>query len=112
LVKGKLMNFEEALTALRKGSKIWHPGMDDDEYYMACRIMIRPDLSQPIRVDEMTMSIVWMKAGKQHPDMMPYWNPNDPKTDPCKHGMCPMMNLLWVMSEGWEILNEKSDHKN
>ena len=98
------MKFEEALTALRAGAKIWHSGMPDDEYYMACRIQIHPILSKPIPLDEMPMSIVWMKGGKQHPDMRYKWNPYDSKTDPCKHGMSPMMNLLWVMSDGWKIL--------
>jgi len=98
------MKFEEALAALREGAKIWHPGMPDDEYYMVCRVSIRPDFAQPIRIDEMPMSIVWMKEGKQHPDMAYRWNLHDPKTDPCKHGMAPMINLLWLMSEGWKIL--------
>lgn len=95
------MKFENALSALRVGGKIWHPGMPDDEYYMACKVSL-PGLDTPI--EEMPVSIVWMKAGKQHPDMLPRWNPYDPKTDPCKHGMMPMINLLWLMSEDWKIL--------
>lgn len=98
------MKFEEALTALREGAKIRHPSMPDDEYYMACRVSIRPDFTQPIRIDEMPMSIVWMKDGKKHPDMDYRWNSHDPKTDPCKHGMAPMINLLWLMSDEWKIL--------
>lgn len=98
------MKFEEALAALRVGAKIWHPSMPDDEYYMACRISLSPQLMPEIPLDERPMSIVWMKAGKQHPEMKYKWNMYDPKTDPCKHGMAPMMNLLWVMSEGWKIL--------
>lgn len=98
------MKFEDALAALRLGAKIRHPSMPEDEYYMACRVSIRPDISEPINVWEMPMSIVWMKSDKQHPDMLYRWNPHDPKTDPCKHGMSPMINLLWLMSEGWEIV--------
>lgn len=98
------MKFEDALCALREGAKIWHPGMPDDEYYMVCRISIRPDLTHPININEIPLSIVWMKDGKQHPDMAYRWNPFDPKTDPCKHGMAPMINLLWLMSESWKIL--------
>lgn len=105
------MIIEEALAALRTGEKIWHPGMPEDEYYMACRVSIRPDISEPIRIDEMPMSIVWMKSGKQHPDMLYKWNMRDPKTDPCKHGMSPMMNLLWVMSEEWKILGDIKSNK-
>lgn len=97
------MKFEEALAALRSGAKIRYPEMPEDEYYMACRVSIRPDLSEPINVWEMPISIVWMKAGKEHPEFRPKWNMYDPKTDPCKHGMCPMINLLWLMSEEWRI---------
>lgn len=104
------MKFEEALTAMRLGAKIRHPSMPEDEYYMACRVSIRPEfiineIDAPLPPSvELPVSIVWMKASKQHPDMIPNWNPYDPKTDPCKHGMCPMINLLWIMSEGWELL--------
>jgi hypothetical protein len=94
------MKIEEALTALRLGEKIRHPSMPDDEYYMACKVSllhIPPDADLPL-------SIVWIKSGKEHPDMRPKWNPYDPKTDPCKHGMAPMINLLWLMSDDWEIL--------
>lgn len=100
----KKMNFEEALTALRAGGKIRYPHMPEDEYYMACRFILHPIISQPICIDEMSMSIVWMKGDRQHPDMAYKWNPYDPKTDPCKHGMNPMINLLWLMSEDWQIV--------
>jgi hypothetical protein len=98
------MKFEDALTALRAGAKISHPGMPNDEYYMACRVKINGHGHSDMPIEEMPMSIVWMKAGKQHPAMMPKWNLYDPKTDPCKHGMMPMINLLWLMSEEWRIL--------
>lgn len=98
------MKFEEALSALRTGAKIRHPSMPDDEYYMACKLSLHPIISQPIPIEEMPISIVWMKENKIHPDMKPRWNPYDPKTDPCKHGMAPMINLLWLMSEAWEIV--------
>jgi len=98
------MKFEEALTALRNGAKICHPYMPEDEYYMACRVSLRPDITKPINLHEMPMSIVWMKSGKEHPDFRPKWNMYDPKTDPCKHGMSPMINLLWLMSDEWKVI--------
>lgn len=98
------MKFEEALQAMRVGAKIHHPHMPDDEYYMACRVAFHPSISEPININDMAMSILWMKAGKEHPEFRPKWNMHDPKTDPCKHGMSPMINLLWLMSEGWEIV--------
>jgi hypothetical protein len=98
------MRFEEALVRLRLGEKIKYPSMPEDEYYMACRVSIWPDISKPICIYDMPISIVWMKDGKQHPDMMYKWKPRDPNTDPCKHGMSPMINLLWVMSEDWEVV--------
>ena len=97
------MNLEEALNAMRSGSKIRHSGMPDDEYYMACKIALK---GEPILIEKMPISIVWMKGDRQHSDMMPNWDPYDPKTDPCKHGMSPMINLLWLMSDGWEIVGD------
>lgn len=102
------MKLELALIELRFGKKIWHPGMADNEYYMACRISIRPDISKPIRIDEMPMSIVWMRGDRQHPDMKPFWNPYDKNTDPCKHGLSPMINLLWLMSEQWVVIDDET----
>ncbi len=98
------MKFEEALAALRLGAKIRHPHMPEDEYYMACRVSLLPNFSQPINLHEMPMSIIWMKGGKEHPEFRPKWNPYDPKTDPCKHGLAPMIDLLWLMSEEWKVL--------
>ena len=95
------MTFEEALTALRSGAKIWHPGMPDDEYYMGCKVGMIPIEAF---AEDLPISIVWMKGDLEHPDMRPMWNPFDPSTDPCKHGMSPMINLLWLLSEGWEIV--------
>ncbi len=98
------MILEEALSKMRKGKKIRISYMPEDEYYQACRVSIHPDISKPINIIEMPMSIVWMKGERQHPDMMHRWNPYDPETDPCKHGMLPMINLLWLMSDEWEIV--------
>jgi len=98
------MNIEEALSHLRLGKKIKHSHMPDDEYYAPCRVSIRPDFTKPIPFNEMPMSIVWMKGDKKHPDFIPSWNPYDPKTDPCKHGLNPMINLLWLISDEWEVL--------
>jgi len=100
------MNIEQALSAMRAGGKIWHPGMPDDEYYMACKVSIMPQFEPIGCEEEMPISIVWMKSGKQHPDMIYKWNPHDPKTDPCKHGMSPMINLLWLISDGWKVLGD------
>lgn len=96
------MKFEDALTALRLGAKIWHPGMDEDEYYIACKVSMIPFEVPP---EDLPLSITWIKGKKEHPDMRPKWNMYDPKTDPCKHGMSPMINLLWLMSEGWMIVD-------
>lgn len=38
------MKFEEALTALRKGAKIRHPSMPDDEYLSGCYITLTINL--------------------------------------------------------------------
>lgn len=102
------MNIENALDALRAGKKIWHPGMGEDEYYQGCYIGIKNELFglPPESFEDIKargMGIVWMKDGKEHPEMRPRWNMYDPKTDPCKHGMYPMINLLWLMSDEWKI---------
>lgn len=99
------MKLEQALCLLREGKKIWHPGMANDEYYMACKIFLHSDLLQDsIIFDELPLSIVWMKEGKEHPDMKFQWDMYDPKTDPCKHGMSPMINLYWIISDEWKMV--------
>lgn len=107
------MKLEDALAAMRSGAKIWHPGMPEDEYYVACYIVIDLPIfynngqqaNDPLEdAKERGMSIAWMKSGKEHPEYRPKWNMYDPKTDPCKHGFHPMINLLWIMSDEWEIL--------
>lgn len=109
------MKFEDALAALRLGGKIRHPGMPDDEYYMVCRVTLRPEflvneVGAPLPPPfDMPLSIVWMKGDKQHPDMLYKWNAYDPKNDPCKHGMSPMINLLWLMSDEWEIIKLETE---
>ena len=100
------MKLEEALQALRQGAKIRHPGMPEDEYYIPCRVCLNPDISEPINIQEMPISITWMKGERQHPDMSYKWDVYNPKTDPCKHGMSPMINLLWLMSDQWEIIGD------
>ena len=93
------MNIEDALAALRAGKKIWHKGMPEDEYYMACRITFNPEfMNESMSLDQMPLSIVWMKDGKEHPEMRPKWNMYDP--------MCPMINLLWLMSDGWKVIGD------
>jgi hypothetical protein len=61
------MKFEEALTALREGAKIWHPTFSDDEYLAACRVGFIGDNDTPL--EEKPISIVRMKGDRQADDM-------------------------------------------
>jgi len=100
------MIFEEALALMRKGKKIRHPSMPEDEYYMACRVSLHPDISEPINVWEMPMSIVWMKSERKHDDMGIGSLDKLPKDwdKPCKHGHLPQINLLLLMRDDWELV--------
>jgi hypothetical protein len=60
------MKFEEALTALREGAKIWHPGMADDEYYTVCRVGF---IGDDTPLNEKPISIVKMKGDRQADEM-------------------------------------------
>lgn len=60
------MKFEEALTALREGAKIWHPSFSADEYLSACRVGLELDNSP---IDELPISIVRVKGDRQHDTM-------------------------------------------
>lgn len=101
------MKFEEALTALREGAKIWHPGMPDDEYYMACRVGL---VGMKIPTDEMQISIVHMKSGNEHPDMYPQLRFNEQIDLLEKYPFLrdkitfPTINLFLVMSDEWKII--------
>lgn len=105
------MKFENALSKMREGAKIRIRFMPEDEYYQACKIGLAPELKELEKdseikdwLDNQPLSIVWMKGNRQHPDMMPKYNPPGVKTFQCKHGMFPMINLLWLMSHEWEII--------
>lgn len=65
------MKFEEALSALREGAKIWHPRFSDDEYLSACRVSLIGD-NTPL--NEKPMSIVKIKNGRQSDDMAGKFN--------------------------------------
>lgn len=103
------MKFEEALTALREGEKIWHPTFADDEYLMGCYVGLNTEmLGLPAEdfqeVKARGMSIVKMKAGEQHPDMLPRnWPKRQPCCNPDLHSM-PQLNLLLIMADNWKIL--------
>lgn len=60
------MKFEEALTAMREGGKIWHPTFSDDEYLTACRVSL---IGDDTSIDEQPISIVRMKGGRQADQM-------------------------------------------
>lgn len=103
------MKFEDALSFMRHGAKIRCPFMPKDEYYIACYVSLRRELMtsdqwKEYMLSDKPVSICWMKGEHEHPDMRPKWNPYDPKTDPCKHGMAPMINLIWLMSDDWEMI--------
>lgn len=73
------MKFEEALAALREGSKIWHPTFADDEYLTGCYIYIglfdeiggprEPTLKEVEEAKEHGMSIVKIKGDRQADEM-------------------------------------------
>lgn len=101
------MKFEEALAALREGAKIWHEGMPEDEYYMACRIGL---VGMKIPTHEMKISIVHMKSDKEHPDMYPQLR-FDKQIDLLEKYpflrdkiTFPTINLFLLMSDEWKII--------
>jgi hypothetical protein len=107
------MIFEEALKAMRNGKKIRISFMPEDEYYAACYVTFKFSDDQEKELEEAKergMSIVWMKGKFQHPDMGG-GNPDkidwNKITNPCKHGNYPMMNLLWIMHNDWEIITHE-----
>lgn len=122
------MNFEEALSALRVGAKIWHPTFADDEYLEACRVGL-VGCNTPL--EQMPISIVKMKAGRQADEMAGVLNyvakiKRQLKTilteqDYKKYHnfytemdiakifdndifKFPQLNLLLVMSDEWKVL--------
>lgn len=105
------MKFEEALVAMREGAKIWHPGMDDDEYFSGCYVSFPGEDFEEVK-NTRDISIVRIKDGKQHPDMMPRL----PFREQCdlidKYPFLrekityPTISLLLVMSDEWKILGE------
>lgn len=65
------MKFEEALTALRKGAKIWHPTFAEDEHLSACRVGL---MDNDTSLDRKPLSIVKIKNGRQHDEMAGKFN--------------------------------------
>lgn len=61
------MKFEEALAALRKGAKIWHPKFADNEYLVACRVGLIGDNETPL--EDRPISITRIKGGRPADDM-------------------------------------------
>ena len=124
------MIFEEALTALRQGAKIWHPTFSDDEYLMACRLGLIGD-DTPIK--DKPISIVRIKSGVEHENMggkllyiakikrqlkeilteEDYKKYHTVWTD-IDIGeifdddifQCPQLNLFLVMSDEWKLFKE------
>lgn len=102
------MKLEEALTAMRGGSKIRHSAMPDDEYYMACRVGV---IGDDTPTDERPIGIGWMKNGIEHPDMrhrrLSFRESMDliDKYPFLKEAIIfPTLNLLLIMSDEWEIV--------
>jgi hypothetical protein len=61
------MKFEDALSAMRAGSKIRHSCFDHDEYLQACRVGFTHDDETPL--DEKPISVVKMKGDRQADEM-------------------------------------------
>jgi hypothetical protein len=78
------MKFEDALTALRNGAKIWHPTFYDNECLVACRSGLEGNILGAYRVglkddtetpfNEKYISIVKMKKDKQVDEMAGIFN--------------------------------------
>ncbi len=97
------MTFEEALHAMRKGSKIRHPTFEPDVYFIACRMGI---MFCEITDDE-PLSIVKMQGDYEHEDMGRSQSLEHIPKDfdkVCKHGRYPQLNLFLVMADNWEIV--------
>lgn len=101
------MNFEEALSQLRIGKKIRHPGMNDNEHFMACRIGIIGDETPS---NDLPISIVKMERDKIHPDMYPRLPFLEQMDLVNKYPFLrekitfPTISLLLIMSEEWETI--------
>lgn len=113
--KGKKMKFEEALTALRRGAKIRHAMMEPDEYLIGCYMSLNTELfGLPAEdfeeVKARGMSITKMKGNTVHADMrprLPFREHMDllEKYPFLKDKITfPTMNLLFIMSDEWSIL--------
>lgn len=105
------MIFEEALAELRKGNKIRHPDMPEDEYFMGCYVTINP-LLHPNGIETFKMiqlrgmSIVKMKGDRQHPDMGIGSLEHIPRDlTPCKHGNTPQICIFLLMANDWELID-------
>ena len=127
------MNFEQALSAMRSGAKLWHPTFANDEYLMSCRMGYIGDDITPL--NEKPISIVKIKGDKQSDEMYGALNyvskikkqlrkiltENDYKKYINVHAeneiekifdnnifKWPQLNLYLVMSNKWTILGGNS----
>lgn len=104
------MKLEEALPALREGSKIRHPYFEEDVYLMGCYVSlikfdeignVRPNTPEEFEeAKSHGMSIVKMKGDRQHPDM-------SPKLDftSLKSPHYPCISIFILTDDNWEIYN-------
>lgn len=122
------MKFEDALTEMRNGKKIWHPTFANDECLMACRVGL---LGDDTPLNEKPISIVKIKGDRQHDEMAGIYNyigkikrklkeildEEDYKkyhniyteigiyeifdNDIFKY---PQLNLFLIMSDDWEVI--------
>jgi|SRR6185503_1416268 len=105
------MKFEEALSALRNGSKTRHPSFEEDEYLVGCYVgMIGFEESFEDKKAR-GMSIAKLKGDKLTPEMFNSGLTFSEMQDICdKHPhlrkilLSPQLNLLIIMSDDWEIV--------
>lgn len=111
------MKLEDALTALRAGAKIYHPSMEKNEYFIGCYHAL-PDFYDDEgnlvtetfeQKKERGMFITKMIDEKVHPDMCnrlsfkKYMELIDEFPFLQEKLAFPTINLLWLMSDAWEI---------
>ena len=102
------MKFEEALTALRAGSKIRHNTMEPDEYLVGCYIGLPGENFEESK--SRGMSIVRIKGDREHPDMRPLLSFTKQMDLIDKYPFLkekitfPTINLFLIMSDDWELI--------
>jgi len=114
------MIFEEALKLMREGKKITHKYLSDtnekDVYLKGCYVGFPGETYEQKK--SRGLSVVKMKGDKEHEDMG-LGNLDDmfiPGTliikqwpEKCKHGFYPQLNLLLIMSDEWEVYDDKTN---